>query len=235
MFGLTGVGAGEITAYTYWCVEKGYAAWTGPDDGSDAWVERARGWIRVMKVDAWVAWFVYTLSTAAFYILGAAVLRPQGIVPEGREVMTTLSGIFSSGLGAWGGVVFLAGAGVALFKTIIANVPSLGRQIGNTIAVFGGFDWDDQRQRDRWMRVIMIVLPIVGGLLGTIVSSPLALVLLAGILNAVFLMGVAVATLYLSRVQTDPRTKDGPAFLVMLVISAVAVFLVGIVGLVNLF
>lgn len=26
MFGMTGVGAGEITAYTYWCVEKGYAA-----------------------------------------------------------------------------------------------------------------------------------------------------------------------------------------------------------------
>jgi hypothetical protein len=45
MFGLTGVGAGEITAYTYWCVEKGYAAWTGPNDGSDAWAERARGWI----------------------------------------------------------------------------------------------------------------------------------------------------------------------------------------------
>ena len=31
MFGLTGVGAGEITAYTHWCVEKGYAAWTGPE------------------------------------------------------------------------------------------------------------------------------------------------------------------------------------------------------------
>lgn len=48
-------------------------------------------------------------------------------------------------------------------------------------------------------------------------------------------MGVAVATLYLTRTQTDPRTKDGPGFMVMLVISAIAVFLVGIVGLVNLF
>lgn len=49
MFGMTGVGAGEITAYTYWCVEKGYAAWTGPNDGSEDWVRRARGWVRVMK------------------------------------------------------------------------------------------------------------------------------------------------------------------------------------------
>src|SRR5699024_7534103 len=71
MFGMTGVGAGETTAYTYWVVEKGYAAWTGPNDGSESWVRRARGWISVMKVDAWVSWIIYTVSTAAFYVLGA--------------------------------------------------------------------------------------------------------------------------------------------------------------------
>ncbi|TDE97607.1 manganese transporter NRAMP [Occultella glacieicola] len=235
MFGLTGVGAGEVTAYTYWCVEKGYAAWSGRNDGSEAWARRARGWIKVMKMDAWVAWVVYTISTAAFYVLGAAVLHPQGIVPEGDEVMTTISSIFSTAVGQWGATVFLIGAGVALFKTIIANVPSLGRQVGNTLAVFGAFDWSDQIQRDRWMRGIMVVLPIIWGLLGTVVSSPLALVILAGILNAVFLMGVAASTVYLSQRQTDPLVKDGAAFTVMLVISALAIFLVGIVGLTNLF
>lgn len=235
MFGLTGVGAGEITAYTYWCVEKGYAAWSGKNDGSEAWARRARGWISVMKLDAWVSWFIYTISTAAFYILGAAVLHPQGIVPKGDEVMTTISSIFSTQVGQWGAVVFLVGAGVALFKTIIANVPSLGRQVGNTLAVFGAFDWNNQAQRDRWMRVIMIVLPIVWGLFGTIVSSPLALVVLAGILNAVFLMGVAASTVYLSHTQTDPLVKDGKAFTVLLVLSAVAIFFVGVMGLVNLF
>ncbi|CAM3692436.1 Nramp family divalent metal transporter [Occultella aeris] len=235
MFGLTGVGAGEITAYTYWCVEKGYAAWSGKNDGSEAWAKRARGWISVMKLDAWVAWVVYTISTAAFYVLGAAVLHPQGIVPEGDEVMTTISSIFSTAVGEWGATVFLVGAGIGLFKTIIANVPSLGRQVGNTLAVFGAFDWSDQIQRDRWMRGIMVVLPIVWGLLGTVVASPLALVILAGILNAVFLMGVAASTVYLSQRQTDPAVKDGRAFAVMLVISATAIFLVGIVGLINLF
>ncbi|WP_245580293.1 Nramp family divalent metal transporter [Arthrobacter castelli] len=234
MFGLTGVGAGEITAYTYWCVEKGYAAWSGHNDGSEAWVKRARGWISVMKLDAWVAWFVYTISTAAFYILGAAVLHPQGIVPAGDEVMATISSIFSTEVGRWGAVVFLIGAGLALFKTIIANVPSLGRQVGNTLAVFGAYDWSNQRQRDRWMRSIMIILPLVWGLFGTIVSSPLALVVLAGILNAVYLMGVAAATVYLSHRQTDPLVKDGKFFAVMLVLSAIAVFFVGVMGLVNM-
>ncbi|RLQ82815.1 manganese transporter NRAMP [Mycetocola zhadangensis] len=235
MFGLTGVGAGEMTAYTYWCVEKGYAAWTGPKDASAGWERRARGWISVMKVDAWVSWVIYTISTAAFYMLGAAVLHPQGIVPEGTEVMTTLSGTFEAGIGAWGATIFLLGAGLALFKTIIANVPSLGRQIGNTLSLFGAFDWFNQNQRDRWMRWIMVILPIVWGLFGTIVSSPLPLVLFAGVLNAIFLIGVAIATVYLSRTQTDKRVKDGKATTVMLIVSALSITAVGVIGLVNTF
>lgn len=235
MFGMTGVGAGETTAYTYWVVEEGYAAWTGPNDGSESWVRRARGWSSVMKVDAWVSWIIYTVSTAAFYVLGAAVLHPQGLIPEGNEVMVTISSIFDSAVGRWGGVVFLVGAGLALFKTILANVPSLGRQVGHTLAIFGAYDWDDQQARERWQRVIMIILPIGWGILGTAVSSPLALVIIAGILNAVYLIGTAVATLYLSYTQTDPRIRDGVPTMVMLWISAVAIVLVGIYGLVNSF
>lgn len=231
MFGMTGVGAGEITAYTYWVVEKGYAAWTGPNDGSEGWVRRAKGWIKVMKIDAWVSWVVYTISTAAFYILGAAVLHPQGLVPEGNDVMTTISSIFDSAVGKWGGTVFLIGAGVALFKTILANVPSLGRQVVNTFAAFNLFDWKHKETRDKWMRITMVVLPIVWGVTGTVVKSPLQLVIIAGILNAVFLMGVAVTTLYLQKTQTDNRVKDGNAFQIILVVSAIAIFAVGCFGL----
>ncbi|WP_347351848.1 Nramp family divalent metal transporter [Intrasporangium sp.] len=235
MFGLTGVGAGEVSAYTYWCVEKGYAAWTGPNDGSADWVRRARGWTSVMKVDAWVAWVIYTISTAAFYILGAAVLNPQGLEPKGNEVMVTLAEVYDSTVGRWGAVVFLVGAALALFKTIIANVPSLGRLVGHTLAVFGAFDWQDKDQRNRWMRIIMIVLPILWGLLGTILKSPLALVILAGILNAIFLIGVAISTIYLATNQVDPRIRDGRFYSVMLYISATAITLVGVLGLISSF
>lgn len=235
MFGMTGVGAGETTAYTYWVVEKGYAAWAGPNDGTDSWVSRARGWISVMKVDAWVSWIIYTASTAAFYVLGAAVLHPQGLVPEGNDVMVTISSIFDSAVGTWGGVLFLLGAGLALFKTILANVPSLGRITGQALAVFGAYDWKDQIARDRWQRAIMIVLPIGWGVLGTIASSPLLLVIVAGILNAVYLIGAAIATVFLARTQTDPRIRDGRPTEVMLWISAAAITAVGVIGLVNAF
>jgi Mn2+/Fe2+ NRAMP family transporter len=34
VFGITGVGATELFMYPYWCVEKGYARFVGPNDGS---------------------------------------------------------------------------------------------------------------------------------------------------------------------------------------------------------
>jgi len=78
VFGITGVGASELAMYPYWCVEKGYARFVGPNDGSRTWVARARGWSRVMHLDIVCSLAIYTLATVAFYLLGAGVLHPDG-------------------------------------------------------------------------------------------------------------------------------------------------------------
>src|SRR4030095_5215787 len=76
-FGITGVGASELYAYPYWCLEKGYARFTGPRSDDAAWAERAKGWLRVMYLDAWVSMVVFTGGTVAVYVVGAAVLSRQ--------------------------------------------------------------------------------------------------------------------------------------------------------------
>lgn len=235
VFGFTGIGADEITKYTYWCVEKGYAAWSGPNDGSDEWATRARGWISVMKKDAWLSWAVYTLSTIAFYVLGAAVLHPQGLEPEGTDVITTLSRTFTDTLGPWAEVFFLVGAGIALFKTVLANTPGFARQMTNTLAVFGAFDWNDPVSRNRWLKIFIIGLPIVWGAFAYGMQAPLAMVLIAGIINAFWLMAIVIAVVFLHRTQTDPRLRDGPLFTLYFAISAVVVFGVGVMTLLDQF
>jgi manganese transport protein len=65
-FGITGVGASELFAYPYWCVEKGYCRFSGVRSDDAAWVSRARGWMRVMYLDAWISMVVFTLATVAF-------------------------------------------------------------------------------------------------------------------------------------------------------------------------
>lgn len=235
VFGFTGIGADEITKYTYWCVEKGYAAWSGPNDGTEEWAQRARGWISVMKKDAWLSWGVYTLSTVAFYVLGAAVLHPQGLQPEGNDVITTLSRTFTDTLGPWAKTFFLVGAGIALFKTVLANTPGFARQMTNTLAVFGAFDWTDPVARNRWLRIFIIGLPIVWGAFAFGMKAPLTMVLIAGVINAFWLMAIVIAVVYLHRTQTDPRLRDGRMFTVYFALSAIVVFGVGVMTLFDQF
>ena len=93
-FGITGVGASELVAYPYWCIEKGYARYTGSAEPGRRLGHRARGWIRVMQLDAWFSMVVFTVATVAFYFLGAAVLHPQGLDPKGPEMIPTLSRMY---------------------------------------------------------------------------------------------------------------------------------------------
>lgn len=74
-YGGTGVTAGESMAYTYWCVEKGYARFAGPLEQSADWVRRARGWIRVMQTDVVLVLVLLSFATIPFYMLGAGVLH----------------------------------------------------------------------------------------------------------------------------------------------------------------
>ena len=86
-FGIIGVGASELVFYPYWCLEKGYARWTGPCEHSDAWASRARGWLRVMHWDSMCSLVVYTFATLAFYLGGAAVLHRANKVPGDEQLV----------------------------------------------------------------------------------------------------------------------------------------------------
>lgn len=114
-------------------------------------------------------------------------------------------------------------------------MPSLARQTAASLAVFRLYDWTDAHRRDIVMRVLMVIMPVCWGLLATVVAQPLFLVLLGGSLNAIYLMVVAVATVYLSYTETDKRIKDGNAFTIYLIISAIAIFAVGFIGLIDMF
>ena len=65
-FGIIGVGATELIQYPYWCLEKGYARWTGPREDSKEWADRATGWLRVLHLDAWVSASIYTFTPPAY-------------------------------------------------------------------------------------------------------------------------------------------------------------------------
>ena len=128
VLGITGVGASELIFYPYWCLEKGYARHVGPPDGSVEWTRRARGWIRVMRIDVWVSFAVYTTATVAFYLLGASTLHRRGLVPDDDELHQSLSYMYTAGFGeAAGSWVYLLGAIAVLFSTFFVAMASNSR------------------------------------------------------------------------------------------------------------
>ena len=78
VFGFTGISYGEIMAYTYWCLEKGYAKEEGHG------IAETKGWIKVMQTDVWVTVIFITIGTVPFFLLGAGVLHPLGLYPPSR-------------------------------------------------------------------------------------------------------------------------------------------------------
>ena len=228
MFGITGVGADEITFYTYWCVEKGYARWVGPNDGSDDWKRRAQGWIRVMYKDAFVSWIIYTTGTLAFFIMGASVLNPQGLVPEGNEMITTLSRLYTDVLGEWASVFFLIGAIAVLGSTLWASIPSWSRMYTNLLATVGVLDWQDTPTRLRWIRGFTVALPIIWGAAYLLIQSPVLMVQIGGVATGVFLLAAVAAVWYLRNTETNRSLRGGAPFNTVLVVSSIAIVLLGV-------
>lgn len=196
VFGVTGVGATELFYYPYWCLEKGYARYVGKADGSEAWNRRAKGWIRVMHLDAWVSMVVFTISTVAFYVMGAAVLHPQGLHPKGQDLIDTLSKMYVGPFGEWTRILFLLGAGAVLFKTLYLSCAANSRLMADVLVLAGATPTKSAEHRAQWIQRFCLVYPALALLFFVIARDPKLMVTIGGVAQAATLPMIAVATLY---------------------------------------
>lgn len=214
VFGITGVGASELLLYPYWCVEKGYARSAGPRDGSPDWRERAVGWIGVMKKDVWLCMVIYTLATLAFFFLGAAVLHAQGMVPEGFGTVQILSGMYTETLGNWAFYLFGVGAFVVLFSTYFVTIVGQSRMLADALSVLGFVTYARPNDRQRVVRVIGVLLPLVYLVLYVLWSAPVTMVIIGALMQTILLPAIGWAALYFSR--TTAREAGVPPSRLML-------------------
>ena len=227
-FGLTGVSADEIITYPYWCIEKGYSAWTGPREASPEWARRAKGWIRVMYFDAALSMVIYSLATAAFYILGAAVLHGSGEIPAGNEMIRTLSQIYTETIGPGAMAIFLTGAVVVLFSTLFVACASATRMFTDAFAQFGALDYRDTATRTRWFQALAWLLPVIWTLLYLALQAPILMLAAGGVATAGLLLLVVFAAYVFRYHRLAPELHPGKAYDVLLWVSIVAIVGVGV-------
>jgi Mn2+/Fe2+ NRAMP family transporter len=229
-FGIIGVGASELFAYPYWCLEKGYAKFTGKRSDDPAWAQRARGWLRVMHYDAFTSMLIYTTATLAFFLTGVAVLYNEGLDPDGMRMVSTLARAYVPVFGEYARWLFLIGAFAVLYSTFLVATAGNARMWTDCGKLLGLVDRNSQRSHDRIVSVLSVVLPFVCLAIFSSGINPVRAILLAGAMQALLLPMVGVGALYFRYTRTDPRLKPSLAWDAALVVSFLGLVVAGLWG-----
>lgn len=225
-FGIIGMAAGELIFYPYWCLEKGYAKHVGAREENPKWEGRAHGWIRVMKWDAWCSMAVYTISTIAFYLLGAAVLGRAGLHPEGMDMIRTLSAMYEPVFGEWAVSLFLFGAVFVLYSTFFVNNASSALVWADAVFQVKGGN-NSALTRYSLHRVFCVALPLISFVLFCFVPRPKAWIMFAGMTQTLMLplLGYAAIRFRFDSASGPFRTRKFGD--IMIFVSAFALCVAG--------
>ena len=226
-FGITGIGGDEIVQYTYWCVEKGYAAHTGPNDNSAAWYARAKGWFKVMYLDAAIAMVIYTIGTLGFYILGASVLHGAKQIPGGMNLIKTLSLMYTEVLGGkWVIYFFAIGAFTVLYSTLISWTAANQRIVADIMARLKLIDFDDADHINKVIIWSGIILPFIYTVMALLFKAPAFMVQIGG-WGTSFILLVIIFSSFYHRYKILPKNlKPGLFYDVFMVVGSLAFLVV---------
>ena len=199
VFGFTGISYGEIMAYTYWCLEKGYAQGNAED------IQETKNWIRTMQTDVWITVFLITLGTLPFFFLGAGVLNTLPQLQESLatqsfwdvDIISALQNMFSLVLGDWAKWLFIILAFFILYSTLLSGTAAFTRTITDYL-ISMGFIYEKKNTRKTLIKQIAFLVPFFSGLFYFLLPNPIILLLIAGIWAAMGLPIVNIGAIYLS-------------------------------------
>ncbi len=229
-FGIIGVGATELVAYPYWCIEKGYAKYTGPKTNDESWYRRANGWINVMRWDSFASMLIYTVATLAFFFMGVAVMYQNGLDPEGMRMVSTLLEQYVPVFGEYAKWLFLVGAIAVLYSTYLVANAAWTRLYTDAFKVYGLMSRDNEKAHNQSILILAIVLPLISMGLWCSGINPVKLVLLSGLMQAIMLPMLGFAALWFRYTKTDEPIRPGKVWDGFLILSCIGLLIAGAWG-----
>lgn len=225
VFGYTGVNSNETIAYSYFVLDKRYAKHIGETNTPEG-IERAQGWLRVVRTDVWLTLIILTLSTIPFFFLGASVLHEMGLVPENSNLLTVISTMYTQVLGEWATNLFMVGALLVLFSTVLGALAADCRLLPDYL-IETGFLRNDPQVRKRWVRAAGFIYPLLYLGLFLHFDNPLTLVIIGAMFTALIGPVLILGILYIDKTQLSEELRLGiPAktmiFIALLLVSAVS-------------
>jgi Mn2+/Fe2+ NRAMP family transporter len=214
-------GAAGLIWYSYWTVAKGYGT------KGDCDVAHMRGWVTQMTLDNTVAVVGTFVVAAAFLVLGAELLRPNGLVPEEQQVASTLGRLLGD---VWGPAAYwfmIAGVFIGFWDTVLSDQDGHARMFadGTRLVLPAMTKYSEATLRRVFVVGLVTVPPIA---LYAVIGEPVQLLKMAGAIEAAHIPVVAALTLYLNRTGLPAALR--PSVTAVIATTTAAVFFAAFAG-----
>ncbi|MEX2577069.1 MAG: Nramp family divalent metal transporter [Halofilum sp. (in: g-proteobacteria)] len=141
--------------------------------------------MRLFHRDMNISYILAMVTGMMFLIVGAVMLKPEGIVVSGQEMGATIAKMYTDQFGAWIFPIIVAGGVAALFSTVFTYFDGQAR-VFEECAVRLRKSWDDASTRKLLYRGFQ-VLWVIGGI-GIMIGmpEPIVVVQIASVLALLF-------------------------------------------------
>jgi Mn2+/Fe2+ NRAMP family transporter len=198
IMGLMGwIGAGTTTLL--------YSSWINEKIGKAHSEQDFRRWLSTMRIDCVVSYALMLAVSFSFLAMGVATLHAQSIVPEKRQIMSTLSRMLDSA--PRGRETFLIAGFFALFSTVVSCMDGKSRAIASILAGISP-RFANKLKSYRIAMGAYLAIMAVTILLGE--NQPGVIINMIAGMNAVVFGLLGFALLYLDR-KLPPYARGHPA------------------------
>ena len=212
-------------------------------------INRASNWVGVMSGTATLGVVGGLLVIVSFMVLGAELLAPKGVVPEGPDAAVDLARLFSDVWGSAGKYLLLAAIIIALGGSVLANQDGWGRSFadmtliltrdkraaGQGGAVIRSLAWLQQKTglpllERRYLKRLFVITVTGVVPVGIILAfeDPVAIMSASGIIAALHTPFIALTALYVNRTRLPPQLR--PGILTTSCMAAAGLFYTGFAG-----
>jgi hypothetical protein len=184
-------------------------------------------------MDALFAMIIYTLVTAAFYLLGASILHNAKFIPEGSALISLIADIYTKTLGEGVKLFYLVGAFFVLFSSVFATLAYWTRLFTDIFGQFGWINFSRINARKRTVAILAWTLPVTWILAYFFIRLPSIMILSGGFVGSVLLLLVCYAAIYFRYKKNAfmPKSISGDVFLW---ISVISIFVLGLYGILEI-
>jgi Mn2+/Fe2+ NRAMP family transporter len=226
VLGLIGGVGGSITmaSYGYWISEK---KWTGP------------AWIKVMRLDARVAYILTGIFTVSLLIVGAEFLFGSGTEIKDEKGLIELANLLGERFGGFVHWLFLLGFWSASFTSVLGVWNGFPYLFADLVR-----HWKKDKHEVVTTPISEKSLPYRAYLLWLtfppmllhFLGKPVGLIIIYGVLGALFMPFLAITLVWLlNSKQIDQKYRNGWFTNIVLILSVILFTIVGVQEIIKAF